>query len=195
MASETDVQDTGTRVVDGVQMPAPGTFKLDPTHSHVGFSVRHMMIAKVKGEFTGVDGTLEVAEDPARSSIEVDIDASSIDTRDEQRDGHLKSPDFLDVEQNPSLIFRSGDITPAGGDRWHLNGDLTIHGVTKPVSLNVTFEGLAQDPWGNQRVGFTAEVEIDREDFGLTWNQALETGGVLVGKQVRIDIEAEFVRQ
>ena len=123
------------------------------------------------------------------------IQAASIDTRDEGRDGHLRSPDFFDVEQHPTLTYRSTGVAPAGKGRWNVEGELTVKGVTRPVPLEVTFEGAARDPWGGERIGFTASAELDREAFGLTWNQALETGGVLVGKTVKIEIEAEAVRQ
>jgi polyisoprenoid-binding protein YceI len=184
-----------TRTVDGVELPIPGTYALDPAHSHVGFSVRHVMVSRTKGRFADFSGTVTIGEDPLDSSVEVEIQAASIDTRDETRDGHLRSPDFFDAEQFPTLTYRSTRVTPAGPGTWTVDGELTLHGVTQPVPLTVTFEGGAKDPWGGSRIGFTAKAEIDREAYGLTWNQALETGGVLVGKQVRIDIEAEAVRQ
>jgi polyisoprenoid-binding protein YceI len=186
---------TQTRTVEGVQVPTAGTFEIDPVHSHVGFSVRHMMVAKVRGRFTSVSGTIQVADDPTASSVEVDIDAASIDTRDDTRDGHLRSPDFLDVETYPKLTFRSAGVTVKGTGSFAVPGELTIHGVTRPVELEVTYEGMnPKDPFGMQRLGFTAETEIDREDFGLTWNQVLETGGVMVGKNVKIELEIEAVR-
>jgi polyisoprenoid-binding protein YceI len=184
-----------TRTVDGVEIPATGTFALDASHSHVGFSVRHVMVSKTKGRFTEVDGAVVIAEDPTDSSVEVTIQAASVDTRDETRDGHLRSADFLDVDQHPTLTYRSTAVRPAGKGHWAVDGELTVKGVTRPVPLEVTFEGGARDPWGGERIGFTATAELEREDFGLTWNQALETGGVLVGKTVKIEIEAEAVRQ
>ncbi|MDP1819954.1 MAG: YceI family protein [Acidimicrobiales bacterium] len=184
-----------TRTVDGVEVPAAGTYALDASHSHVGFSVRHLMVSKTKGRFADVTGTVVIAEDPLASSVEVSIATASIDTRDETRDGHLRSSDFLDVEHHPAITYRSRTVTPAGSGRWAVEGDLTVRGVTRPVALEVTFEGGAKDPWGGERIGFTARGELDREDFGLTWNQALETGGVLVGKAVKLEIEAEAVRQ
>jgi polyisoprenoid-binding protein YceI len=190
-----DVTPTLTRTVDGEVIPAPGVFTLDPAHSHVGFSVRHMMIAKVRGRFATFNGTLTVAEDPLQSAVEVEVDLASIDTRDEQRDGHLRSPDFFDVEQHPTMTFRSSGVAVNGGDSVRLDGELDLHGVTQPVSLDVVYDGVGQDPWGNQRIGFSATGEIDREAFGLTWNQPLAQGGVLVGKAVRLELEAEFVRQ
>jgi len=183
-----------TRIVDGTEVPGAGEYELDASHSHVGFSVRHMMVSKTKGRFAEVTGTIRIDEDPLASSVEVEIPVASIDTRDESRDGHLRSADFFDAEQHPVLRYRSTSVTPTKGG-WHVDGELTVRGVTRPVPLEVTFEGGAKDPWGGDRVGFTARGELDREDFGLTWNQALETGGVLVGKQVKIEIDAEAVRR
>jgi polyisoprenoid-binding protein YceI len=185
---------TITRTVDGHEVPEPGTFGIDASHSHVGFSVRHAMVSKTKGSFGDVTGIVTIGADPVDSSVEVDIAMASIDTRDEKRDGHLRSPDFFDVEQFPVMTYRSTKVTP-DGDRWNVDGELTIKGITRSVPLEVTFEGGAKDPWGGTRVGFTARAELNREDYGLTWNQALETGGVLVGKQVKIDLDVEAVRQ
>jgi polyisoprenoid-binding protein YceI len=182
-----------TRIVDGTEVPGAGEYELDAAHSHVGFSVRHMMVSKTKGRFAEVTGTIRIGEDPLESSVEVEIPVASIDTRDESRDGHLRSADFFDAEQHPVLRYRSTSVTPVGKDRWRVDGELTVRGITQPVPLDVTFEGGAKDPWGGSRIGFTAKAELDREAFGLTWNQALETGGVLVGKQVRIEIDAEGV--
>ena len=184
-----------TRTVDGAEVPAAGTYVLDGAHSHVGFSVRHLMVSKTKGRFADVAATVVIGEDPLESSVEVEIQVASVDTSDEARDGHLRSPDFLDADAFPVLSYRSTRVTPAGRGTWTVEGDLTVRGVTQPVPLEVTFEGGAHDPWGGSRIGFTARAELDREAFGLTWNQALETGGVLVGKQVRIEIEAEAVQQ
>jgi polyisoprenoid-binding protein YceI len=183
-----------TRIVDDVEIPAAGRYELDPSHSHVGFSVRHLMVSKTKGRFADVLATIVIAEDPLRSSVEVEIPVASVDTRDETRDGHLRSADFFDAENHPTVRFRSTKVTPVGKG-WTVDGELTVRGVTLPVPLEVVCEGGARDPWGSSRIGFTAHAEVDREAFGLTWNQALETGGVLVGKQVKIDIEAEAIRQ
>ena len=190
----TDATSTLTRTIQGEVVPAPGVFTLDPTHSHVGFVVRHMMIAKVRGRFTDFGGTLKVAEDPFQSAVEVEVHVASIDTRDEQRDGHLRSPDFFDAERYPTMTFRSDRIIANGGDSLRLDGELSLHGVTLPLALDVVYDGVGVDPWGGQRVGFSATGEIDREEFGLTWNQPLAGGGVLVGKHVRLEIEAELVR-
>jgi polyisoprenoid-binding protein YceI len=183
-----------TRTVDGTEVPAPGTYALDVSHSHVGFSVRHLMVSKTKGRFTDFSGTVAIGEDPLDSSVEVDIHVASVDTRDETRDGHLRSPDFFDADVHPAITYRSTKVTPAGKGTWTVEGDLTVRGTTRSVPLEVTFEGGAKDPSGGTRIGFSARTELDREAFGLTWNQALETGGVLVGKQVRIDIEAEAIQ-
>lgn len=184
-----------TRTVDGVEVPLAGTYQLDLAHSSVAFSVRHLMVSKTKGRFADFTGTVVIGEDPLDSSVEVEIQAASIDTRDDTRDGHLRSGDFFDVETHPTLTYRSTKVIPGAKGTWAVEGDLTVRGVTQPVPLTVSFEGGAVDPWGNPRIGFEAHTELDREAFGLTWNQALETGGVLVGKVVKIDIEAEGVRQ
>lgn len=183
-----------TRTVDGTELPVPGTYELDPTHSSVAFSVRHLMVSKTKGRFTDFAATVTIGEDPLESSVVVEIQAASVDTRDETRDGHLRSADFFDVENHPVITYRSTKVTPSGAE-WLVDGDLTVRGTTVNVPLTVSFEGGALDPWGNARIGFEAHTELDREAFGLTWNQALESGGVLVGKTVKIDIEAEAVKQ
>ena len=183
------------RTVDGREVPNAGTYALDASHSHVGFSVRHVMVAKTKGRFADVDAAITIGEDPIDSSVEVTIQTASVDTRDEGRDGHLRSDDFFAVEAFPTMTYRSRKVTPTGSRTWLVEGDLTVRDITQPVPLSVTFEGGALDPWGGARIGFEAHAELDREAFGLTWNQALETGGVLVGKTVKIDIEAEAVRQ
>ena len=183
------------RTVEGTEVPTAATYVLDASHSEVGFSVCHVMVSKTKGRFAELEGEVVIGDDPLDSSVNVTIQAASIDTRDEARDGHLRSPDFLDTEAFPTLTYASRKVTAAGKGRWTVEGDLTVKGVTRPVPLTVTFEGGAKDPWGGTRIGFSAKGELNREDFGLTWNQALETGGVLVGKTVKIEIEAEAVRQ
>jgi polyisoprenoid-binding protein YceI len=183
------------RTVNGEEVPAAGTYALDASHSHVGFAVRHVMVAKTRGRFADFAGTVEIGENPLESSVNVTIQAASIDTRDEQRDGHLRSGDFFDVEAYPTVTYQSRSVRQTGKGEYVVDGDLTIKGVTQPVPLELTFEGGATDPWGGVRVGFSAKAELDREAFGLTWNQALETGGVLVGKKVTIEIEAEAVKQ
>jgi polyisoprenoid-binding protein YceI len=183
-----------TRSFQGTEVPAAATYGIDPSHSEVGFSVRHMMVSKVRGRFSDVAGTVVIADDPLASSVEVTINTASIDTGDEKRDAHLRSGDFFDVERYPSLTYRSTKVVPAGR-QWLVEGDLTLNGVTRKVPLTVSFEGAATDPWGGVRAGFSARAELDREDFGLSWNQTLETGGVIVGKKISIELEIEAVRQ
>ncbi len=176
----------------------PGTtvWSIDPAHSNVEFSVRHLMIATVRGRFADVAGTVKLDEaSPAKSSVDVRIQAASIDTRAEQRDNHLRSPDFFDVARYPTITFTSRTVEPKGDDQLKVTGDLTMHGVTKPVTLSATKEGSARDPWGNDRVAFSATAKLDRKEFGLTWNQALETGGVMVGDEIKITLDVELVRQ
>jgi polyisoprenoid-binding protein YceI len=178
-----------------VTTPARATWALDPAHSHVEFSVRHLMIATVKGRFSDVKGTVVTEEgDPSRTEIDVTIAAASVDTRIQQRDDHLRSADFFDVEKFPTLSFRSRRVAVAG-EGLQVTGDLTIRGITREVLLDVTSNGRQADPWGGLREGFEATARIKRSDFGLTWNQALETGGVVVGDEVKIAIDVELVRQ
>lgn len=167
----------------------------DLAHSSINFSVRHLMVSKVRGRFTKWSGFVEF--DGTRldaSRTEVDIDAASVDTKDVQRDGHLCSQDFLDVEKHPKVTFQSTGVEKAGDKQYRVKGDLTIHGTTRPVVLAVEYGGRVTDPWGGERSGFTASTSIDRKDFGLVWNQALDAGGVVVGDQVEIDIEIEAVK-
>lgn len=169
---------------------------IDPSHSLVEFSVKHMMIATVKGRFGQFQGTiLADLANLTTAEFEGTIEAASIDTRDAGRDEHLRSADFFDVAQFPQLTFKSKRLTLAGEDEFKLTGDLTMHGVTREVVLDLTFEGQGKDPWGNIRAGFTAETRVNRKEFGLTWNAVLETGGVLVGDQVRIALQIEAIQQ
>jgi len=186
--------DLPTRTWNGITIPLPGTFAIDPTHTRVGFVARHMMVSKVRGNFTDVSGEIVVAEDPTQSAVQVVIKTASIETRVADRDNHLRSPDFLDVEKFPELTFRSTGLVPTDGG-FQLRGDLTIKDVTREVTLDVEYEGVVRSPWGQEVIGFNATTEIDREEFGITWNQALETGGVLVGRKVKIEIELEAIRQ
>jgi polyisoprenoid-binding protein YceI len=184
------------RTVEGRELPPVGRWAIDPAHSELQFVARHMMISKVRGRFREHEGWLDVAERPEDSRVDVTIRAASIDTGDAQRDAHLRSPDFLDVERFPDITFRSTSVRPAGAeDRYEVVGDLTIRDVTRPVTLDVEFEGVAVDPWGAPRAGFVASGEINREDFDVTWNQALETGGFLVGKGIRVEVDVEAVLQ
>ncbi|WP_229399013.1 YceI family protein [Micromonospora okii] len=184
-----------TREWDGLTIPAPGTYLLDPAHKRVGFVARHMMVSKVRGEFADATATITVAEDPLASSVTATIQAASIDTKQTDRDNHLRSPEFLDAEAFPTLEYRSTGVKSHAGNEFVLTGELTVKGVTRPVELEVEFEGAGRSPFGQDIFGFSASAEIDREDFGLTWNVALETGGVLVGKKIKIEIEGEAVRQ
>lgn len=169
-----------------------GTYEIDPSHSTVEFVARHLMISKVRGRFQGFSGIVTVADPPGASSVRTTIDAASIQTGDETRDGHLRSADFLDVENHPTLEFVSTRVE-GDSDRWEVAGDLTIRGVSRPVMLDVVLDGTVTDPWGKERIALTATTEIDRDDWGLTWNQALESGGVVVGKKVRVEISIEAV--
>lgn len=178
-----------------VALPQPGTWEIDPAHTSVGFVARHLMVTKVRGAFRSFSGTIEIAERPEDSRADVAIDASSITTYQEMRDNHLRSNDFLDIEHHPRIEFHSTGLEITAENRFALHGELSIRGVTRPVSLDATFEGLTQDPWGNARAAFSATVEINREDFGITWNQVLEGGGVLVGRKVKIELEVEAVRK
>ena len=175
---------------------APTTWNIDAVHSVAEFKVKHMMISHVKGQFTGITGVLTLDEaDPTRSRVEVSIDAATIQTCEAQRDAHLKSADFFDVEKFPTIAFQSKSITRTGAGELAVAGDLSIHGVTRPVTLAV--EGPTapgKDPWGNTRVGASATTKINRKDYGLVWNAALETGGILVGEEVTITLDVQFVK-
>ena len=171
-----------------------GTWVVETSHSAAQFTVRHAGIAKVRGSLDISEGLISVGDDLSSTSVTATLDAASVSTRDANRDGHLKSADFFDVENHPAWTFRSTAITPRGGD-YVIAGDLTIHGVTRQVELATEFNGAATDPFGAARVGFSASTEISRKEFGLTWNAALETGGVLVSDTVKISLEIEAVRQ
>jgi polyisoprenoid-binding protein YceI len=166
---------------------------IDKAHSEVTFQVRHLL-TKVRGRFSELDGAIDYDEQqPEDSSVNVTIQAASIDTNERDRDAHLRSADFFDVEKYPTLRFRSGAITRNGTGRFDLPGELTIHGVTRPVTFDVDFLGKAKDPWGNERIAFEAEATINRKDYGLNWNAALETGGFLVGDEVKISLSVQAV--
>jgi len=172
------------------------TWNIDPIHTVAEFKVKHMMITNVKGQFTGLTGVLTLDEsDITNSRVEATINVATINTREADRDTHLKSADFFDAEKHPTLTFRSTSVQRKGDDELAVTGDLTIHGVTRQVVLNV--EGPTtpgKDPWGNTRIGVSAVTKINRKDFGLTWNAALETGGILVGEDVTISLDAEFIK-
>lgn len=172
------------------------TWSIDASHTTVEFAVKHMMVATTKGRFTGVSGTIQIDDqDLSRSKVEVEIDASTISTGDPNRDGHLKSGDFLEVETHPKLTFVSSRVTPKGGDDYEVEGDLTIRGVTKPVTLKVEKLGGGKTPFGTEIQAYEAKTKINRKDFGLTWNVAIETGGLLVGDEVKISIDTEVIKQ
>ena len=172
----------------------PGTWVMDPSHSEVGFSVRHMMISKVRGAFGVKSATIIAPENPLEVSVVAQVDATSLDTKDEGRDTHLRSGDFFDVEVYPTLNFVSTGVRIEGGD-FLVDGDLTIRDVTKPVTFELEFNGFGVDPWGNYKAGASAKTVINREEFGLTWNAALEAGGVLVGKDVTITLDLQGALQ
>jgi polyisoprenoid-binding protein YceI len=172
---------------------APGTWSIDPTHSTVGFVARHLMISKVRGTFDTFAGTISVGQNLEDSTVEVSIELGSVNTGDPNRDGHLKGADFFNVEGGAQMTFRSTAIT-ARGSEGTMTGDLTIRGITKPVTLDVSFEGVATDPWGNTKGAFTATGEINRKDWGIEWNAPLEAGGVLVGDKVKLELDIQAVK-
>jgi polyisoprenoid-binding protein YceI len=190
--SATAAPATGPRAQTGRKT----TWVIDPAHSNVGFSIKHLMIATVRGSFTEAHGTVTVDEgDPTTAEIDITIPTASVTTRDEKRDAHLRSPDFFDVERFPNMRFRSKRVERRSGDSFRVVGDLTIRDVTREVVLDVELLGRAKDPWGNEKAGFEATTKLNRSDYGLTWNAALETGGVLVGDEVKVSIEAELQKQ
>ncbi len=174
----------------------PGLWNIDAAHSSVGFVARHLMISKVRGTFDSFSGTIDIADDLAASSVEVSIDLSSVNTGDAARDGHLKSADFFATEAAEKMSFRSTSINIVGANlsTATMTGDLTIRGITKPVTLDVEFEGVAVDPWNNTKAGFTASGEINRKDWGIEWNAPLEAGGVLIGEKVKLQLDIQAVK-
>jgi len=175
------------------ELPAPGIWTIDPGHAEVGFVGRHFGLTKVRGRFTRVEGAVTFAAEPSRSTVEVTIDMASVRSGDRARDDHLRSPDFFDVEQHPTATFRSTSAT-VDGTRATVVGDLTIKGVTRAVRLDVVVVGQADDPWGNRRAVLSAQGTINREDWGLTWNMVLEAGGLLVSREIRLEIEVELIQ-
>jgi len=171
----------------------PGTWTVDTSHSTIGFTARHLMISKVRGRFGSFSGTLTVADDPLQSSVEATVELASVSTNDDGRDTHLRAADFFDVENHPTMTFSSTGVKEKGDD-YALLGDLTIKGVTRHVEFDLEFDGVSPDPWGGTRAGFTARTEINRKDWGLDFNVALETGGVLVGEKVKIELEIEAIK-
>lgn len=171
-----------------------GTWTIDPSHSEVGFSVRHLMVSKVKGNFEKFEGTINIGEVSEESSVNVEIDLDSINTRDAQRDGHLRSADFFEVEKHPKMTFASTAVAGSGTD-YTVTGDLTIKGVTKPVELDLEFNGVSPDPWGGTRAGFSAQTEINRRDYGIDLSMPLDGGGAVVGDRIKVLLEVEAILQ
>ena len=167
-----------------------GVWNIDTSHTTVNFSVRHMMVSKVRGKFATFGGTIVIAEDPTASTLEASVNMASVDTGDAGRDEHLRTSDFFDIQTHPTMTFKSTSITASGGD-YELTGDLTIRGVTRPVTFELELGGVGVDPWGNTRAGFTATTTINRKDWGLEYNAVLEGGGVLIGEKVTIELEVE----
>jgi len=190
-----DEQTSGSRDWDGVTVPAPGTFVIDPAHTTVGFVAKHLMVTKVRGRFTEVEGSITIPRDAMQASATATMQAQSITTGADDRDAHLRSGDFLLIDEHPTVTYRSTGVTARHGDTLTVQGELTINGITRTVELAVQIDGVATDPWGGERVSLTARGDINREDFGLTWNVALDGGGVLVSKKVVLEIEAQAVRQ
>jgi polyisoprenoid-binding protein YceI len=195
MTDQNTTQASEVRVVDGVTLPAAGTYVLDPMHSRIGFVARHLMVTKVRGSFREVTGSITIGADNTASTAEATLQTASIDTGVADRDKHLVSGDFLEVEKYPTITFGNARVVSQKGSDFTVVGDLTIKGVTRAVTLDVELDGVAKDPWGNEKLAVTAKTEIDREDFGITWNVALESGGVLVSKKITLEIEAQATRQ
>jgi polyisoprenoid-binding protein YceI len=181
------------RTRDDRVIPAAGVYDIDAAHTSVEFVGRHLMITKVRGRFSDVRGRITIGEEPENSHVEVDIGAASLSTGNEDRDAHLRSEDFFDVERYPTITFRSTAVRALPDATWEVVGDLTVHDATRPVSLQVDFDGADISPIGDERIGFSAATDVNREDFGLTWNMALETGGLLVGKTARIEIAVQAI--
>jgi polyisoprenoid-binding protein YceI len=176
-------------------VPAPGTWTLDPAHTDVTFTARHLMVTKVRGRFPLAGGAVTIAANPLESSVEATIDVARVESGDATRDEHLRSADFFDVDHHPAASFRSTKVEAAAGGTYRLTGDLTIKDVTRPVTLDLEYLGTISSPWGDQRAGFSATTEVSRKDWGLEWNVALEAGGVVVGDKVHLSIDAEAVLQ
>ena len=192
--TQTDSGPAVTRLADGAEFPAPGRWQIDPGHTELAFIARHFMLTRVRGRFTGLSGVIEVAETPGESTVAVTVDMASVESGNQARDDHLRSADFFDVANHPAGAFTA---RPSGwqGTRGVLAGQLTLRGVTRPVTLEAGYLGYTADPWGGHRAVFTAAGTIDREDWGLTWNLPLDGGGLVVSKEIRIEIELEAVLQ
>ena len=186
-------EDTLTRTWQGLEIPPAGTYDIDPSHTTVEIIARHMMIAKVRGRFEEFSGHVVVGEEPGESGLEVDIQAGTINTNEETRDQHLRSADFLDAEQWPSITVKGSNPEHVKGQDFKITADLTIRDVTKPVEIDFTLEGVTKDPWGGTRAIYSGAFTINREEFGVTWNQALETGGVMVGPELKAELDVQAV--
>ena len=184
-----------TRLLDGVRLPAPGIYDFDPGHTTVAFEGRHLVVTRVRGRFMDFSGSLHVAGLPEASHAELVIRAGSVESGLKDRDDHLRSPDFLDVAHHPTITFASTSIEHVEDDRWRAIGDLTIRGMTRPVTVAIGFGGGVRDPWGNEKIGFSVRTEFNREDFGLTWNMVLDGGGLVASKRIRVEIDVEAVRR
>jgi polyisoprenoid-binding protein YceI len=185
---------SATRTISGIELPAAGTWVVDPGHAEVGFVGRHFGLSRVRGRFTGVDGTVEIGDAPGESTIDVTIHMASVDSGSRDRDDHLRSPDFFDVENHPTAHFHSTAVA-LDGARAAVTGELTIKNLTRAVTLDVEYLGHVHDPWDNDRAMFTAIANVNREDWGLTWNMVLDGGGLVVSKQIRLEIDVELIRQ
>ena len=192
--TQTQPAQSVTRLAGGVELPAPGRWQIDPDHAELAFIGRHFMLTKIRGRFAGISGAIEVAEKPGDSTAEVTIDMASVDSGSQVRDDHLRSPDFFDTARHPTASF-SGRAVGWQGTRGLLEGELTIRGITRPVTLQAEYLGHAADPWGGHRAVFTAHGALNREDWELTWNLPLDGGGLLVSKEITIEIELEAVLQ
>jgi polyisoprenoid-binding protein YceI len=186
-----------TQTVQNTQnaLPTSGTWALDTTHTDVSFTARHLMVTKVRGRFPLVSGSVTIAENPLESSVEAVLDVAGVNSGEAGRDEHLRNADFFEVEKYPHITFRSTKVEEAGGGEYKLTGDLTIKDVTRPVTLELEYLGTIASPWGDQRAGFSASTEISRKDWGVTFNVALEGGGVVVGDKIKLNIEAEAILQ
>jgi polyisoprenoid-binding protein YceI len=181
------------RTHDDREIPVAGVYSIDPMHTTVEFIGRHLMITKVRGRFPGVSGTITIDDEPEKSHVEVELQVASVDTGIPDRDGHLRSADFFNADEYPTITFKSTKVEAGKSGTWDVTGDLTVRDVTRPITLEVDFDGANASPMGDERIAFSAAAEVDREDWGLTWNVALETGGVLVGKKVRIELNVQAV--
>jgi len=190
----TDVKSI-VRQYQGHEIPVAGQYAIDAAHTSVEFVARHLMITKVRGRFSDVSGTITIEDEPELSHVEVEVGMASVDTGNGDRDAHLRGADFFDVEKNPTMSFRSSGLRPTKSGKFQLTGELTIAGVSRPVAFDVEFDGATPSPFGDERIAFSAETEINRDDWGLTWNVALETGGFLVSKNAKIEINVQAVKQ